>query len=240
MKNQKKKEEFSLKEQYEKSWNYILYSKKFILVMIFLFFLFVLIGAFVPATSFILEQISKFIEELLSQTEGLSRFELIQFILINNLQVSFGAIVLGIFFGIFPILFAISNGYFLGIISLESIKEKGFLILLNLLPHGIFELPAIFISLGLGLFLGYHSIIFTYNFIKYHKTNLPVWLLITLLILFPIIFLMVSLILDFNEKKFSKNIYGCLKNSLRVFFFIILPLLVFAAVIEGSFVFFLR
>jgi len=240
MKNRKKKDKFSLKDQYKKSWNYFLSTKKFILMMVLLFFLFVLVGAFVPVSSFILEQISKFIEELLLKTTGLSQLELIQFILINNLQVSFLAIILGIFFGIFPVLFAISNGYLLGVVSLEAVREKGFMILLNLLPHGIFELPAIFISLGLGLFLGYHSILFLYNFIRYHKKNLPIWLSVFLLILFPILFLVGSLIIDFNEKKFSKKIYSCLKNSLRVFFFIILPLLILAAIIEGSFVFFLR
>ena len=33
-------------------------------------------------------------------------------------------------------------------------NEGGLLILLNLLPHGIFELPAIFLAFGLGLKFG--------------------------------------------------------------------------------------
>ena len=71
---------------------------------------------------------------------------------------------------------------------------NGYLILLRLLPHGIFEIPALILSLGLGLKLGFF--IFTKNKKKYLKDNLI--------------------------------------NSLRVFVYIILPLLIIAAIIEAS------
>ena len=87
----------------------------------------------------------------MSETSGLSWIQLILFILFNNLKSSFFGLVFGIFFGIFPSLVAIFNGYVVGFVSNESVRQSGVLILWKLFPHGIFELPAVFISLGMGL-----------------------------------------------------------------------------------------
>ena len=62
--------------------------------------------------------------------------------------------IFGVLLGIFPIIAAIANGYLLGFVASISVGNVGFLVLWRLLPHGIFELPAIFISLGLGLKFG--------------------------------------------------------------------------------------
>ena len=119
---------------------------------------------------------------------------------INNLKSSFFAMIFGVIFGIYSILTIVANGYVLGFVSAEAVKFEGVLTLLNLLPHGIFELPAIFLSVGLGIKLG--------SFI-------------------------------FREKK--KTVFkDYLLNSLRVFLLIIIPLLIIAAVIEGSLISFLR
>ena len=127
----------------------------------------------------------------------MSQLELIWFLFSNNLEVSFIGMISGVFLGIFSVIFAISNGFFLGIASALTVQEKGYLILLNLLPHGIFELPAIFISLGLGLKLG-------------------------------------SFIFKKQKKQCFENYFW---NCLRVFFFIVVPLLIIAAIIEGLLVF---
>ena len=191
------KKDFNLKEEYKQSWNYLKESKNFIYIIIAVFFVFVLIGFFIPAPDSLVEQILKFIEELIEQTQGMSQGGLIKFIFLNNLQSSFYGMMLGILLGIFPILAAIANGYLLGFVSSMSVENGGFLVLWRLLPHGIFELPAIFISLGLGLKFG--------TFI-FQKRKLEI----------------------FKEYFF---------NSLRVFFLIILPLLIIAGIIEGSLIF---
>jgi stage II sporulation protein M len=123
--------------------------------------------------------------------------ELFWFIFSNNIKVTFIGLISGIFFGILPLLTSIANGYLLGFVSSLVIIEENFLSLWRILPHGIFELPAVFISLGLGLKLG--MFIFQKKKIKYLK----------------------------------KNLY----NSLKVFFLIILPLLLVAAIIESLFIF---
>ena len=129
-------------------------SKKFIFIAVVAFLVSLIIGFFVPAPKFIEEKIMEFLSELLKVTEGMSSFELMRYIFFNNLKTSFLGIVLGVAFGIFPFLASLSNGYILGFVAKLSVNENSLLILWRLFPHGIFELPAIFISFGLGLKLG--------------------------------------------------------------------------------------
>ena len=140
----------------------------------------------------------EFLKQLLEQTKAMSQWELIEFIFLNNIQSSFVGMIFGMIFGILPFITIILNGYILGFVSKMAVAERGFSSLLSLLPHGIFELPALFISLGLGLKL------WTFVFEK-EKMN--------------------------SFKKY-------LLNSLKVFLFVIIPLLVIAAIIEGSLIFF--
>lgn len=197
MKKKKRGKNFDLKEEYKNSWNYLKESKNFIYIIIIIFFVFVLIGFFIPAPDFLTEQILKFIEELIGKTQGMSQWDLIKFIFLNNLQSSFYGVVFGVLLGIFPIVAAIANGYLLGFVSSITVENSGFLVLWRLLPHGIFELPAVFISLGLGLKFG--------TFV-------------------------------FQEKKLD-SFKEYFLNSLKVFFLIVIPLLIIAGIIEGSLIF---
>ena len=193
----KKNKNFFL-EEYRKSWSFIIESKTFIYFIIALFFAFALFSFFVPPPDFLAEQILEFIEELLKKTQDMGYFELTRFIFFNNVQSSFFGMIFGVLFGIFPLIAVVSNGYLLGFVASIVTNTEGIFVLWRLFPHGVFELPAIFISLGLGLKIG------TFLFQK--------------------------------EKLKSLKIY--LKNSLRTFLFIIIPLLIVAAVIEGSLIFF--
>jgi len=189
----KKRGKFSLMKEYKECWNYIKESKKFIYGVIGVFVVFSLVGFFIPAPAIISESIMEFMQEILAQTEGLSQFQLINFIFFNNLKSSFFGMVLGVFFGVFPLIATLGNGYILGFVSALSVNESGIISLFNLVPHGIFEFPAIFLALGLGLKLGTFM--------------------------------------------FKKNKYDVLKKnllqSLKVFLFVIVPLLIIAGVIEG-------
>jgi stage II sporulation protein M len=108
--------------------------------------------------------------------------------------------ILGIFFGVFPIITIIINGYILGYVALATTNAESFFSLWRILPHGIFELPAVFISLGLGLKLG--------TFI-------------------------------FHDDKI-KSLKEFFVSSIKVFLFIIVPLLIVAAVIEGALIFLIK
>jgi len=189
-----KKGKFDIFEEYKKSLDYIKKSKNFIFAIIGIFFLFVLVGFFIPPPEIIYNEIIKFMQQLIETTKGMSASELIGFIISNNTKSTFFGVLLGTFFGIFPIISAIANGYMLGFVSAASVHSEGIFSLWKLLPHGIFELPAVFISLGLGLKLG--TFIFQRDKIK-------------------------------NLKEYTIN-------SFKVFFLVIIPLLVIAGIIEGT------
>jgi stage II sporulation protein M len=126
--------------------------------------------------------------------------DMISYIFFNNIQIGFMGLIYGFVLGIFPIISIFVNGYVVGYVSSSAISSAGVVSLLNLLPHGIFELPAIFISFGMGIKFG--------SFIFYKE----------------------------KMKNFSKFFV----NSLRVFVFVVLPLLIIAAIIEGSLISFLK
>jgi len=192
-KNVKKKNFF--KDNYVKSWEFLKESKNFIWVIVGIFVFFALIGFFVPAPASIAEQIMKIIQEILELTEGMSMAELINFIFWNNLKVSFMGMVSGILLGIIPVLESMINGYLLGFVASKTVLIDGFMSLWRIFPHGIFELPAVFISLALGLRMG------VYLFQKKQR----------------------------KKMSFKDTIV----ESLRLFIFIVIPLLIIAAVIEG-------
>ena len=181
----KKRGKFDLREEYKECWEYLKESKKFIYLVMGIFFVFTMAGFFIPAPEYLSEQIMKFIEELLIKTEGLSQFQLIKFIFFNNLKSSFFGMILGILFGVFPVLATIVNGYVLGFVAVLSVSHAGIPSLWRLLPHGIFEFPAIFISLGLGLRLG--TFVFKKNEWKFLKKNLFKSLKIFVLIIIPLL-----------------------------------------------------
>tara|TARA_Y100000310_G_C20701337_1_gene830226 strand:+ start:829 stop:1443 length:615 start_codon:yes stop_codon:yes gene_type:complete len=174
--------------------NYIKESKNYIWFMGIAFIVSALIGFIFPI--FFEVEILELIKELLEKTEGLGTFGLVRFILLNNLQASLVGMVFGIIFGIIPLIVGVINGYVLGFVSIKTVSMGGFSILWRLLPHGIFELPAVVISLGLGLKLG--MFLFMYR-----------------------------------GRDKAKEFLRWLKNSFKAFVFIIIPLLVIAAIIEG-------
>ncbi|MBU1252304.1 MAG: stage II sporulation protein M [Nanoarchaeota archaeon] len=182
------------KKNYALSWDYVKETKNFIYASLGLFFLFVFAGAFLPISPEIEKALIELINKLILTTEGMSSSELIAFILLNNVQSSFLGVLYGTVFGIFPVVSGIVNGYLLGFVVSKSVESEGIFILWRLFPHGIFELPALFLSLGMGLKLG--SFVF--------------------------------------QKDKLKSLKEYLINSLRVFVLVIIPLLIIAAVIEGS------
>ena len=195
----KKQKRGFLRENYKESLDYIRVSRNFIYSAIIVFLFFFFIGFFIKAPGILEERILEFIKELLKKTAEMSQSELTSFIFFNNLQSSFMGMLFGIIFGIFPILTTLVNGYLLGFVAKKTVEEGGIFVLWRLFPHGIFELPALFISLGLGLKLG--TFIFKKNKLKVLSTYLL--------------------------------------KSIKVFFFIVIPLLIIAAIIEGALIFFL-
>ncbi|ERI91595.1 putative type IV conjugative transfer system protein TraL [Clostridiales bacterium oral taxon 876 str. F0540] len=88
-------------------------------------------------------------------------------IFLTNIFVCFIGIVIGFIPFIFPsLLLLANNGFMLGMITAsKSIQSKNVLLLIlyGFIPHGIFEISAITLSIGMG---SYISMSLTYSFIK--------------------------------------------------------------------------
>lgn len=176
------------------SISYIGKHKKYIYSVTFLFFISALLGFIYSSYLGVLDP---FLKEIADSTEGLDYLELIWFIFSNNVTSAVSVIFLGAFFGIFPIFNALSNGIILGYVYSKASSIAGYLVIWRLLPHGIFELPAIFISFGFGIHVG--ASLFGPNKIKTLKARL--------------------------------------KKSMTAFLAVVVPLLILAAVIEGTLIF---
>lgn len=104
------------------------------------------------------DMVMQSLEELEGVVELLKHLSLIQImflIFLNNALKSLLILVLGIGFGIVPLLFIVYNGYFLGIFSHKILMEQSLLYLMGgLLPHGIIEIPMVVISAAIGIRLG--------------------------------------------------------------------------------------
>lgn len=152
MKTRKKRKKNFLEENYSLSWKFLKQSKNYILFIFLLFIASIIFGFIFPV--FFTDLINKFLLDTLSQISSFDTSQLIAFIIQNNLKSSIIGLFSGLLLGIFPIFVCIINGYLLGFVLSKSVALAGPSVILKLLPHGIFELPALFISLGLGIKLG--------------------------------------------------------------------------------------
>jgi len=141
-------------EMYKDSFDLLRDSKKYIYSVIGIFFFFVLIGFFVPIPEEYSRKLLLYFKQLVEQTKDYGAWKMTTFLFQNNVWASFIGFISGVFFGIFPLFNTISNGFVLGFAAKISVAENGIFSLWRLLPHGIFELPALFISLGMGIKLG--------------------------------------------------------------------------------------
>lgn len=182
---------FDFKKTFFDAVNHVKDSKKYIYFVVLVFLVFTLVGYFVSLPEDLTNQILKYFEGLIRMTENFSSSEMVWFLFQNNVSASFFGLFLGVLFGVFSLFNAVLNGFVLGFASKISVTENGIFSLWRLLPHGIFELPALFISLGLGVRLGMFMF------------------------------------------KGEDSLRTLLKKSIKSFLFVVIPLLILAAVIEG-------
>jgi stage II sporulation protein M len=83
------------------------------------------------------------------------RWKLAGAIFLNNSLKTLAALVLGTALGIVPGVFLLANGAALAVAVSLSIQTRGLgHSLLSILPHGVLELPAVFLATSVGLMLG--------------------------------------------------------------------------------------
>lgn len=130
--------------------------KKWIILTILLFLSGLILGISTPDSI-----ISLFagdeatLQEFADLLTPLPQSTLFVFIFLKNVSALTITFVLSPIFCLAPVLSLFTNGWLLGIVSNTVIQEKsiGFL-LAGILPHGIFELPALFIGQAVALSFG--------------------------------------------------------------------------------------
>jgi stage II sporulation protein M len=256
------------------AFNDIKNIKYFILFATLLFLFSAVFGYLFP--KLFEEQVLKLIKEIIMKTQELGTIELITYIMYNNIQTAFLGMIMGIFFAIVPIATLAVNGYVLGFVANKSIAIEGVTVLWKLVPHGIFEIPAIMISIALGIRLGIFpfyvkdklkailsviimiaSFIFFFSIIvmilnlSYYLNNneLPnqdtldkmmvdfssngLGLIFYVIIFFIFYVLSISIGITVLNKTDKKIVIEKIKGSIRIFVFVIIPLLILAGIIEG-------
>jgi len=87
---------------------------------------------------------------------GRSQWYMFMLIFMNNLKVIVTVILLGVFFGLIPLFFLLSNGLMLGYVAMGHLNGFDLLDLLKgLLPHGIIEIPAFIAACAYGIRCGF-------------------------------------------------------------------------------------
>ena len=86
---------------------------------------------------------------------GLPKFKLAGAIFVNNTVKTLAMILLGNLLGVVPAFFLVVNGAALGMVLSLSGQTRGIWVsLLSVLPHGILELPAVFLGTAIGMMMG--------------------------------------------------------------------------------------
>ena len=96
-----------------------------------------------------LQQLSEVVEDFTVHPVGLF-FLAFVLILLNNVLTCFLNIVLGPLLAIAPLASAVFNGGLIGCLA----QKEGLIIFVGILPHGIFEIPALLLSAAIGLRMG--------------------------------------------------------------------------------------
>jgi len=196
-----------MSDRYNKIKKYSLVS--FVIFVVFAVFGF-LFNSFRPEEA---ELFFSSIEEELSFVEDFGFFSTFLFIFINNtITVTIGTF-LGVLFSFIPILFLLINGFVIGLVSGYVYPTFGVLgLVLSLAPHGVFELAALFIGMGSGIYLGVSAI----DEIRADNLNLK------------------SLLKSIRRLELpSEKLKGDYSYVFDIYLHVVIPLLFLAAVIES-------
>jgi stage II sporulation protein M len=171
-----------IKNPYKRAFHYIKLSSNYIW-FVFIFFIFSALLGFIFASNF--GFLNEMLRQLISQTEGLNVFQLFDFIFMNNAKVSVVGLFSGVLFGIIPLFYIFINGIVLGYVFNLTWTLVGWQEFWRILPHGIFELPAVFISLALGIRIG--TFVFVRGKIEVLKERLRESLFVFLFVVVPLL-----------------------------------------------------
>ena len=101
--------------------------------------------------------------EIISETFGpimeMSTPQIALYIFFHNTLLCSAAALLGVALGVVPMLFAASNGALLGMLAAVVEDKFGWTpLVVGILPHGVFEIPAMILSVAVGMKLGQETL----------------------------------------------------------------------------------
>lgn len=130
--------------------------KVYFLIVIGLFVLGIVLGAMHWNEALLKKQLEA-VAEIAKSVQGKESVELSLFwvILKNNIVAMLMMVVTGLMFGIFPVFSVFTNGLLIGYVGELTLQEVAWFDFAKaIVPHGILEIPALFIACAYGLRLG--------------------------------------------------------------------------------------
>ncbi len=140
-----------IKERYSETLGYLREARGFLLVAAVMFVIGTWIGVAYPPHW---EDLLSGLKTMARQLKGKSTLSIAGAIFLKNSLASAMSVILGPLLGIVPLLGAIGNGLLVGTMMSHVSQATRVSMLLQLLPHGLFELPAMFMAWGIGMWQG--------------------------------------------------------------------------------------
>jgi len=129
------------------------FLKPYIYVVCALFLLSAGIGFLTPLQ--VQQKITKALLIYFSPLQSSTQLQVFIKIFLNNYISTLLSLLIGLCFGLGPVLFLLINGYAMGnLVAYASSKVSAYTICLAILPHGIFEVPAVLLASSYGLWWG--------------------------------------------------------------------------------------
>ncbi len=136
---------------------YLSYLKGYIFFVSLVFILSTLMGYWYSSLDLAFAtQTSADIGEMFDFIQGLHPLIIMVIIFLNNSIKCLIVLLLGIGFGLIPLVFLTYNGFLIGVVVFITERiESSLYVLAAIVPHGIIELPMVFLSAAIGIQLGH-------------------------------------------------------------------------------------
>ena len=140
-----------IRKQYGEAFEALREAGNAILIALILFIGGIIIGLMRPSW---FDGDLSLLKGIAKQLHGKSQYAIVGTIFLRNSLSAVLSVLLGPLFGIVPVLGALVNGLLVGLTFTYISDADKTRALLQLFPHGIFELPAMFMAWGLGIWQG--------------------------------------------------------------------------------------
>jgi stage II sporulation protein M len=127
--------------------------KSYLLILTLIFSVAFLAGLLAPSST--REELTKSFRGFAENYRGLEGGKLYFTILLHNVMASIFVLISGVIVGIIPTFAIGANGFVLGVAYSQVAEMVGYSkAALKVLPHGVFEVPALLLAASYGLWLG--------------------------------------------------------------------------------------